>query len=200
MEQGSQKSSGHGGYYAQYGIADRQAADVTQGVDGQFSLTVFDLAAEIGNGNRDQWINAGGQIKRYSAGKDAQEGPDHGPAFKGPGLRGLRGHLRQAGRAALNRQASSVPPGITHGIAVYIRVTKLHGHPGRRVAADSSQPRSVKHNETILIISQQLLEFTFFAPTRQPGRFHGKTDGAFYMPAAVFPFLAGVHQHQPVWP
>ena len=76
----------------------------------------------------------------------------------------VRFEERQAGRPAFNRQAPGVPLGITQGIAINIRITHLHGHPGRRVAADSCQTRSVKHNKTILIRSQQSLEFAFFAP------------------------------------
>ena len=75
-----------------------------------------------------------------------------------------KGSFRKSGRGTVHRQSLRVPLRVAQRIAVNILVTELYGHTGRRVAADSCQARSVKHDETILVRSQEFFKGAFIAP------------------------------------
>ena len=86
--------------------------------------------------------------------KDPQHGPDHGPAFEPAGSIGLRRVIAQPQGIAGHRQALALPFRQPQGIAVHVFITQLDGHPGRRVAPDSGQARSVKHHQPVLVRPQ----------------------------------------------
>ena len=83
-------------------------------------------------------------------------------------------------------------PEFGHAITTRHLLHHTSGHPGCRVTADSSQSGSVKHDKPIPVRPQEFLKRLFFSPPRQPGRLHGKVQGAFNVTGAVFPFLPGI--------
>ena len=48
-----------------------------------------------------------------------------------------------------------LPFRIAQGITIHVFIAELHGHPGRRVAADSGQARSVKDDEPVPVRPQE---------------------------------------------
>jgi len=154
------------------------------------------FAAKIGDGDRDQGVNTGGEVERNAAGEYAQKGPDYGPAMQGPIRLCLGGNFSQPGRGAVNRQVVGMPLRISQGIAIHFGVAKFYGHPGRRVTADSCQSGSVKNNQSIFVGPQNSPKISFFAPAGQPGRFHGKVDSPSNVSGSVFPLLARVHHEK----
>src|SRR3990170_1270399 len=112
----------------------------------QFSLAFPTSTAKIGDGNRDQRVDARSQIKSNTACKDSQKGPDHRPTNNRSRFFGLRGHLKEPCRSSLYRKPLGMPFWIAQGITIDLFVAKLNGHPGRRVTTDSCQSCSVKYD------------------------------------------------------
>ena len=153
-------------------------------------------AAEKRDGDGNHRVNTRGEVKCDPACEDPQKGPDHGPSVQ---RTGRLDRIRCPGEACgstFDRKAQLVPFRQPQGVAIDAFIPKLNGHPGRRVAADSGQARSVKNDLPVFVRAKEFFQRVRLAPARPPGRFHREIDRSAYVPGAVLPLLAGVHQQK----